>query len=169
MDVREAWDRLCTIRELDFEARSRSATSTGWTGSGRGTVQVEQVDGVTMLFHETGQWVPEKGRELPFHNVFRWTAVPDGRLIRLEHLRFGPEHPVFLFDLVPVSERVWKSAEPHLCRNDVYSALMEYDQAAVHLSWTISGPMKDERISYWYRSLACPGQRVIPNLVVNAD
>jgi hypothetical protein len=151
VSVCEAWDRLRTIRELVFEARSRSVTNTGWTGSGRGTVRVEQADGVTMLFHEKGSWTPEHGREITFNNVFRWTADPDGQLIRLEHLRFGPENPVYLFDLVLVSERVLESAEPHVCREDLYSARMEYDQAAVHLSWTITGPKKDERIAYSYK------------------
>jgi len=28
---------------------------------------------------------------------------------------------------------------------------MEYDQEAVHISWTITGPKKDERISYLYK------------------
>ena len=151
MDVREVWDRLLTIRELVFEARSRATTNTGWVGSGQGTVQVEQVDGSTMLFYEKGSWTSEGGREITFTNVYRWTADPDGRLIRLEHLRFGPGDPVYLFDLVPVGERVLESAEPHVCREDLYSARMEYDDATVRLTWAVTGPQKDERISYSYR------------------
>jgi hypothetical protein len=151
MDIREVWDRLCAIRELVFEARSRSAQKTGWTGSGRGTVKVEQVDAATLLFHETGAWTPEGGRAITFNNVFRWTADRDARFIRLEHLRFGPQHPVYLFDLVPVSERVLESAEPHVCREDFYAARMEYDELTVRLHWTITGPKKDERIVYSYR------------------
>jgi hypothetical protein len=151
MDVREAWNRLATIRELLFDARSHSATSTGWTGSGRGSVQVEMVDERTMLFIETGSWTTEQDREIAFNNVFRWTAVLDQQLIRLEHLRFGPRHPVYLFDLVPVSDRILESGTPHVCRKDLYSARLEFEEAAVRLIWTVIGPKKDERISYAYR------------------
>ena len=150
MDVRETWDRLATSSELVFEARSRATTNTGWVGTGRGTVRVESVDKSTMLFHEEGSWTSEGGREIGFHNVYRWTADPDYRFIRLEHLRFGPAVPVYLFALVPVSPRVLESAEPHVCRDDLYSARMEYDDAAVRLCWTITGPQKDEQISYSY-------------------
>jgi hypothetical protein len=151
MDVTVAWNRLRTIRELDFEAHSRSTTRTGWNGQGRGTVQVEQVDAVTMLFYENGRWSPEGSRELAFNNIFRWTLDPEGRHIRLTHLRFGPGNPVYLFDLVPESERVLTSAEPHVCQEDIYAARMEVGDEAVHLGWTITGPRKDERIAYSYR------------------
>ena len=151
IDVGETWDRLRAIRELDFEAVCRSPTRTGWIGSGRGIVHVEQLDPATILFHEKGSWTPKNGVELSFSNVYRWTADRDRRLIRLEHLRFGLERPVYLFDLVPLSEHVWESAAPHICRDDRYSALMKYDQGAVRLSWTITGPSKDEKISYSYR------------------
>jgi len=151
MDALDAWNRLGTITELVFEAQSRSATKTGWTGIGQGAVRVERVDGATMLFHEQGSWTTEGGRAINFHNVFRWTADPEGRHIRLEHLRFGPGNPVYLFDLVPVGELVWESATPHVCREDLYSARMEYDREAVRLGWTITGPGKHERISYTYR------------------
>jgi hypothetical protein len=151
MDAKKAWDRLCAVRELVFEARSGSATNSGWTGSGRGTVQVEHVDAMTILFHEQGSWTPEGGQEIRFTNVFRWTTAPDRRLMRLEHLRFGPDKRVYLFDVVPVSEGVLESAEPHVCSEDLYSARMEYDHVCVRLNWKITGPRKDESISYLYR------------------
>lgn len=151
MDVREAWDRLCTIRELEFEAQSRSSTNTGWNGSGRGTVQVENLDHETLLFHEKGSWDADGTRELTFNNLFRWTCDPGARLIRLEHLRFGPDSPVYLFDLVPESERVLFSAQPHVCRDDLYSARMVIADEAIVLSWTVTGPRKDERIAYRYK------------------
>jgi hypothetical protein len=136
------------IRRLDFEAESRFVANTGWNGSGRGTVQVEVA---TLVFREQGSWIPSGGREVSFKNVFRWTADPEGQFIRLEHLRFGPGNPVYLFDLVPVLAHVLVSAEPHVCREDLYSARMEFDRAGVHLTWTITGPKKDERVTYLYR------------------
>ena len=104
-----------------------------------------------ILFHERGTWTPEGGRQTTFSNLFRWTADPDGRFIRLEHLRFGPDHPVYFFDLVPVAEGVLESSEPHVCREDLYAARMDFDQQTVRLRWTITGPKKAEDISYTYQ------------------
>jgi hypothetical protein len=151
MSIQDVFNRLRTIRELTFEANSRSVTNTGWNGAGRGTVRVEEIETATILFHEMGSWTTEQGREITFNNIFRWTIDPIGNLIRLEHLRFGAGNPVYLFDLIPASEDVLESGEPHVCRNDLYSARMECDQSAIHVSWTISGPGKDERIAYSYR------------------
>src|ERR1700719_4337478 len=99
MNVQKAWTRLISVQELTFEARSHAASNTGWNGTGKGVVQVETVEARVILFHERGLWTPEEGRQSTFSNVFRWTADPDGHFIQLEHLRFGQDHPVYLFDL----------------------------------------------------------------------
>jgi hypothetical protein len=151
MDVQGAWRRLSEVRELTFEARSRSALNTGWNGSGKGTVQVERIDFLTLLFHEKGLWVPSGGHEMGFRNVFRWTVDAEGRCLRLEHPRFGMEQPVYLFDLMPASERTLESSEPHVCREDRYAARMELEQQVIYLLWTVSGPTKDESILYCYK------------------
>ena len=103
MDVQKAWARLFSVHEITFEARSRAVPNTGWNGSAKGLVQVETVEARTILFHERGDWIPEVGQQSTFSNVFRWTADPDDCFIHLEHLRFGPNDPVYLFDLVPVN------------------------------------------------------------------
>lgn len=54
MDVWDVWHRLGGVRALRFEARPRSATDSGWDGTGDGTVEVEQVDPLTIIFHEQG-------------------------------------------------------------------------------------------------------------------
>ncbi|MHC5539218.1 DUF6314 family protein [Singulisphaera rosea] len=77
--------------------------------------------------------------------------ISDNQRIRLKYLRFGLQNPVYLFDLVPESQRVLTSAEPHVCQEDRCSARMEVGDATVHLSWTVIGPRKDERIAYSYR------------------
>jgi hypothetical protein len=151
MDVRQAWARLLAVQELTFEARSCATTNTGWNGSGKGAVQVEALEVGVILFHERGTWATEGGRQITFSNVFRWTADPAGRFIGLEHLRFGPDHPVYLFDLVPVDEGALESSEPHVCREDLYVARMDLDQQTVRLRWTITGPKKAEDISYTYQ------------------
>jgi len=88
---------------------------------------------------------------MAFTNVFRWTADTAGQCLRLEHLRFGVDHPVYLFDLVKVSEGVLESSEPHACREDCYAARMEVDEQTIRLKWEINGPTKAETISYTYR------------------
>lgn len=150
MDVLEAWERLRKMRELTFVARSHSAIATGWNGVGKGTVLVDLLDPVTMVFHERGAWTPDGGQEINFRNVFRWTLDSEGRSIRLEHLRFGADNPVYLFDLVPVCAEALEATEPHVCREDLYAARMEYDQDVIRLSWTITGPRKNESIAYVY-------------------
>lgn len=151
MDVRRAWDRLRAIRSLSFEAQSRSTTTTGWTGIGAGSVRVEEVAASTILFHESGSWKQQSGPEITFTNVFRWTAESAGRSIRLEHLRFGPEQPVYLFDLVPGREGAMESSDPHVCREDLYSARLVCEPEIVRLNWTVTGPKMNDRIAYVYR------------------
>ncbi len=151
MDVQKIWTRLRVVQELTFEARSQATADTGWNGSGQGMVRIAEVEPRVILFHERGEWTSERGRQSSFTNVFRWTADPDGRRIRLEHLRFGQDHPVYLFDLVVVDEGVLESSEPHVCREDLYTARMKFDEQAIRLRWTIDGPKKSETISYAYR------------------
>jgi hypothetical protein len=150
MTVLNAWKRLRTVQRLSFVAQSRAAPGSGWNGRGEGTVRIEEVNSRTSLFHERGSWAPEARPPISFTNVFRWTLDADASFIRLEHLRFGTEHPVYLFDMVSASEGVLVSAEPHVCREDLYAARMEFDGQTIRLRWTITGPKKDEKIEYSY-------------------
>jgi hypothetical protein len=140
------WTRLAAVRLLQFQAISRSAT--GWTGSGAGQVTANVDDG-SLVFQERGTWTPPSGRELAFTNTFRWSKQ-DERL-RLEHLRYGADNPVFLFDLAHRSGSEWREAEPHQCADDRYSAVLRLDDDRIVLAWTINGPRKDESIEYVYR------------------
>jgi hypothetical protein len=104
------WSHLRQVRLLRFVARSGAATS--WDGIGTGSVVVETPSDASLIFREAGMWQPERGQESRFTNVFRWSLVrPD--LIRLEHLRFGPDRPVFLFEIGPVADGRWQSVRPH--------------------------------------------------------
>jgi hypothetical protein len=150
MEVQKAWTRLLAVQELTFVAHSLAAPNTGWNGTGKGVVRVEKAEPGVILFHERGAWALAEGPQTTFTNVFRWTADLEGHLIRLEHLRFGRDHPVYLFDFVTVDEGVLKSSESHVCREDLYAARMEFDKRTIHLKWTINGPKKAETISYTY-------------------
>jgi hypothetical protein len=146
----QAWERLRRVRQLSFQARSLAATATGWNGRGSGTAEVETVHVDCLLFREQGTWLPEGGRRLRFSNVYRWTIDRARQVLRLEHLRFGPASPVFLFDLVPAGDGLLECACPHACGADAYAARLRCDPDAVRLDWTVTGPGKDERISYVY-------------------
>ena len=84
-----------------------------------------------------------------FTNDYRWTRTPAG--LHLAHLRFGPDRPVELFDLVRSGRSAMRSAAPHACRADGYAAELTWDADAVRLVWTVTGPAKAERIAYAYR------------------
>lgn len=145
--ARELWECLRRVRSLRFVARS--ASGTGWDGVGIGSVDVQVPGGHALVFTETGRWQPEVGREIRFRNVFRWSLlVPDS--IRLEHLRFGPDRPVLLFDMLRGPGDVWTSASPHRCRHDSYSAELRRQASGVLLHWVITGPRKSEHIEYSY-------------------
>ena len=146
MSLDEVWDRLRRVRALTFTARSRSRT--GWNGCGSGTVLVEPAGKEVVAFTESGVWQPEGGRELRFSNVFRWSKAGGG--LRLEHLRFGQNHPVYLFDLAPAGDGDWRSVSPHLCSEDCYAATMRVHEDRLVLRWSIDGPRKQEEIEYVY-------------------
>jgi hypothetical protein len=144
----DLWDSLRRVRSLDFVARS--ASSTGWNGSGSGTVVVASPTQSVLTFTESGSWQPALGTPLRFSNVFRWSLTGPAD-VRLEHLRFGADHPVYLFDLVPQSGTEWVSVSPHRCRADCYTAELRLRAWGVLLHWAVAGPRKDERIEYEYR------------------
>lgn len=141
------WDALRQVTTLEFASRSRS--NTGWTGSGTGSVTVEAPTPDSLVFHESGLWHSATNKPLEFRNVYRWTRT--GQTIRLEHLRFGEGHAVYLFDLAPETDTQWSSMTPHLCRADEYTARLERHDGYIVLAWKIVGPEKNEEISYRYR------------------
>ncbi|QDU93628.1 DUF6314 family protein [Lignipirellula cremea] len=145
----DTWHRLSDASSLRF--RAQSASGSGWNGSGEGTVATSQPAARTLVFTESGFWKQDHGQRLRFSNVYRWTLLDSDAAIRLEHLRFGEKQPVYLFDLAPQSSEVWESMEPHVCRDDLYSASMRLDATQIALHWKVKGPEKDEDIQYWYR------------------
>jgi len=141
------WQSLCQVRSLRFTARS--ATQGGWNGIGSGGVAVEVMGTAVCTFTETGSWEPLGGKSLRFSNVFRWSILgPEA--VRLEHLRFGPDHPVYLFDMTPKGMAKWISSSPHVCREDCYAAELEIADRQLCLRWSIVGPKKEETIEYEY-------------------
>jgi hypothetical protein len=146
--LNEVLTLLRRVRSLRFDARSEAAT--GWDGVGTGTVAVSEPAAGVVVFDEAGTWQPnDSGRAaVGFKNVFRWSVVGDA--LRLEHLRFGPEHPVLLFDMAPGADGVWREVSPHQCREDCYTASLGVEGGQLALAWFIVGPRKRESICYAY-------------------
>ena len=143
----ELWERLATISKLEFCSQSRS--NTNWSGAGTGIVEISRPESEILIFRESGQWQQDGGREIRFSNVFRWSKLENR--VRLEHLRFGPTQPVFLFDLAPDESGVWRDIAPHLCRDDNYSAVLQVQNKKISLNWSVQGPTRDENIDYIYQ------------------
>ncbi len=143
----DTWERLSRTTQLRFVAQSGHRS--GWNGSGEGSVVVASPSSGTLTFAENGRWQPTGGPWLDFRNVFRWSWGASGA-IALEHLRFGVDNPVHLFEMHQENAHTWASTAPHVCRDDLYSATMTLTAHHIELRWTIQGPRKNEDIRYWY-------------------
>lgn len=141
------WNRLLTIRKVNFTSSSR--VQSGWEGTAEGTVEVVCKNNSEILFNEKGHFTTSAGNTLTFRNIFRWTL--SNNYIRLEHLRYGMQHPVYLFDLEPVNGRSWKSVSPHICVRDHYSCSILINYPQLLMQWNIDGPKKKEDIRYIYQ------------------
>ncbi len=123
------WARLSEVAVLQFQSESRSATN--WSGAGSGIVKVASPAPDALIFEESGEWQQSGGRKMRFSNAFRWTRI--GAHLSLEHLRLGPEKPVFLFEMAPDADVVWRDVNPHPCRDDFYSATLRLDPSRLFL------------------------------------
>jgi len=148
--IHSFWNRLHEIRSLRFVASSQKG-NTGWSGEGTGDVRVEILDSRVILCYEQGLWKSAADKEFAFRNLYRWTLDESSGSISLEHLRFGIDHPVFLFELRMKSAVTLESFSPHVCRDDRYTATLSLRPDSLDLAWTVKGPDKDEEIRYVYR------------------
>jgi len=144
------WERLKSVSHFTRQAHSRSKEEKGWEGKGKGDVLVVRQSDSVLIFHERGSWKVEQGKDIEFSNIFRWTFDRRACLISLEHLRLGPDHPVFLFHLAPMRHNLLASVESHLCEEDSYLAQIPWDQDCIRLNWRVIGPRKNEELEYCY-------------------
>lgn len=145
------WEKLLTVRQLTFRAKTKSKEESGWNGKGTGEVVVIK-EGNALLFNEKGSWQNREGVEMKFSNVFRWTLDRSAGVISLEHLRRGPDHPVFLFHMAPSGNHALSSVDSHLCDGDTYFGQIHLDKYGLRLNWRVIGPKKNEEIDYFYNS-----------------
>lgn len=144
------WEKLSSVKHLFFNAKTKSKQANGWNGKGKGEVHVTREGENILVFNEKGSWKGEKGKEIDFSNVFRWTLDRTTKMISLEHLRRGPGHPVFLFHLAPTGSQSLASIDSHFCEEDAYFGQIFYDQHCLRLNWRVIGPKKNEELDYYY-------------------
>lgn len=133
------WERLKNVKQLVLYNKSQK---------GVGDVVVSKEGENVLLFHERGAW--QGNQSISFSNVFRWTLDSRAGMISLEHLRLGPNSPVFLFHLIPFDDHVMASIEAHLCEEDAYLAQAVWDPHSICLKWRVIGPQKNEDMEYYY-------------------
>jgi len=144
------WEKLMNVKQLAFHAKTKSKDIHGWNGKGKGEVVIMKEGENVLIFHEKGTWLDSQKAEVGFSNVFRWILDRQAGMISLEHLRRGPEHPVFLFDLAPSGKHSLSSVDSHLCGEDTYFAHIHFDRRTFRLNWRVIGPKKNEEIDYYY-------------------
>lgn len=144
------WEKLKKISQVTFIAKTKSKEENGWNGKGQGEVLLSKEGAYSLVFNERGTWEGKQGTETNFSNIFRWTLDYVKGVISLEHLRRGPDQPVFLFHLVPSGKQNLSSMDSHLCGGDSYFGNVRFDRHSLRLNWRIIGPKKNEEIEYYY-------------------
>lgn len=144
------WEKLRGVTQLTFHAKTKSKEERGWNGRGKGEVGISKEGGNLLIFNEKGTWQDKQGAEMSFSNIFRWTLDRSAGVISLEHLRRGPDHPVFLFHLAPSGKYSLSSVDSHLCGGDTYFGQIHFDRYSLRLNWRVIGPKKNEEIDYYY-------------------
>lgn len=136
------WERILQVRQMTIR------TQTGEEAVGE--VKVKEEKPGVLIFTERGKWVKGVEQNMDFHNSLRWTFVFEDGLVRLEHLRHGPNHPIFLSHLTPISSRHLQSIDPHLCLGDCYFGRIEFQRQGIYLTWRVLSNLKNETLHYIY-------------------
>ena len=139
------WERLTKVKELHLSAKAKK----GWTGSAKGEVTLTKSPN-QLVFTEKGAWQGAQAAQMNFSNCYRWTLDRDAGVISLEHLRQGPDHPVFLLHLSPTSKSSLSSVDSHLCGGDAYFGQLHFDRNGLRLNWRVIGPDTNDAINYYY-------------------
>ena len=147
--IQQLHHRLTRIQHFYYRSSPGPLSVMGWEGEGRGSVRVDaQKHGC--LFYESGRFYPARGTIVDMVNCFEWECGDDH--IRLSHRRRG--EAVYLFDLVPEADGIWRSATPHHCGDDIYRGVLTLETEQISLQWRVIGPRKDEHFHYIYSETA---------------
>jgi hypothetical protein len=147
-ELQAFWERLGQVQQLSFSAKERHGEAQS-TKIGKADVIVIS-NPSSYVFQEKGTWFHDKLPDTGFSNSFRWTLDLNASLITLEHLRYGPAHPVFLFHLTPTHSHILESVDAHLCADDTYLGNIVWNAQGIDLHWRIIGPHKNNHLIYHY-------------------
>jgi hypothetical protein len=142
----EIRDKLREVVAFRFESKRHIAT--GWNGVGFGIVKVSKPAPNVLIFDESGSWQQDGGKEIRFTNVFRWSFLGDR--LQLDHLRFGANNPVFLFEMATDAKGIWREINPYQCGTDFYRASLHTENERIFVTWSVRGPKRDTIIDYVY-------------------
>ncbi len=143
------WEKLQNVRVLSFSTKSRQGEEIS-TKIGKAEVVVSSANERNLIFQEKGYWLVDHFPDTAFNNSFRWTLDMNASLITLEHLRYGPAHPVFLFNLAPTKRWILESVDAHLCGEDTYLGNIIWNRDQIKFHWRIIGPRKNDELIYQY-------------------
>jgi len=151
MAIKALWSALGEVRQIELRCAYKGRDNFRRECTAAGDVTASKIKDSRITFTESGEWTAVNHKTVSFFNVYRWSLIEEGGIIRLEHLRFGIDNPVFLVDFAPVGNSILHSMTPHLCGADRYSATLSSNGGAVHLSWIVQGPTKSDEINCVYR------------------
>lgn len=143
------WAHLSRVQRLVVSAKSHHHGQKHFK-NGIADVQTLSVEPSVLIFQEKGRWIHDADCETAFSNCFRWTLDLNAGLITLEHLRYGVDHPVFLFHLTLKQPGLLESLDAHLCGEDTYLGNIIWDKTKIDFHWRIVGAQKNEYLSYRY-------------------
>ncbi|HET7024609.1 MAG TPA: DUF6314 family protein [Gemmatimonadales bacterium] len=116
--------------------------SEGLDGVAEGEVEWVNVKPNEVTWRERGRWISGQLSGTRFSSAYAWRRS-DAGVLSIAHLRLGPDHPVALVDLTESPDGCWRSAAPHHCADDRYSAEVRLEGRAVVVQWTVTGPTTD--------------------------
>lgn len=152
-DVKEElllfWEQLKKVNYLSFSAKSKR-NGTKSTQIGKANVQIFSSSPSILVFQEKGYWLKDQMPDMAFNNSFRWTLDLKEGVVTLEHLRYGPSRPVFLFQLAPKEPYVLEAVDAHLCAEDTYLGIIVWNKELIDFHWRVVGPLKNDELVYRY-------------------
>jgi len=153
----DLWNLLNRLNRFSFKVNTDNESATGWQGEGQGLIKrrgsvtnesTELESGAIVETIERGEYHVSTTRKVPMHNQYLWQF--EGDHIRLTHLRFGWDKPVFLFDIIENEQGQLVTRQSHQCAADNYDASFVLQPDSLEMQWRIQGPKKREVLDYIY-------------------
>ncbi len=148
-ELQRFFTRLSKVRSLKIEAFFYENEKEEQK-KGQAHVEVICQGRHKLVFHEKGQWLLPQFSELIFKNAFKWTFNPLAQLISIEHLRYGEDQPVFLFDLTSDKSGHLESINTFSQLNELHFASIHWTKKQIHFQWRIIGNKKNDLLHYYY-------------------